>query len=119
MFTRNVVQIALSFCLCLGSSLRAQAADVISANGYCGLGLVPSAEVLTTGAAVLNFDRASPGIVDTAGYNNQVGFGFYDHLELVGRLATNDLRCNMFRAGNCPPQQPARLCGGAQVVFTL
>ena len=103
MFTRNVVQIALSFCLCLGSSLSVQAADVISANGYSGLGLVPSAQVLTTGAAVLNFDTALPGIANTAGYNNQVGFGVYDHLELVGRLATNDLRCNMFRAGNCPP----------------
>ena len=103
MFTRNVVQIARSFCLCLGSSLSVQAADVISANGYSGLGLVPSAQVLTTGAAVLNFDTALPGIGDAAGYNNQVGFGLYKHLELVGRLATNDLRCNMFRAGNCPP----------------
>ena len=94
---------ALSFCLCLVAGLSAQASDIISANGYSGIGLVPSAQVLTTGAAVLNFDRALPGIVDTAGYNNQVGFGFYDHVELIGRLATNDLRCNMFRPGNCPP----------------
>ena len=91
------------FCLCLATNLPVQAADAISANGYSGLGLVPSAEVLTTGAAVLNFDRSLPGIVDTAGYNNQVGFGIYDHLEVIGRLATNDLRCNMFRSGNCPP----------------
>ena len=54
----------------LMTSLSAQASDVISANGYSGLGLVPSAQVLTTGAAVLNFDTALPGIVDTAGYNN-------------------------------------------------
>jgi hypothetical protein len=118
MFTRNVVQLALPFWLCLGSSLRVQAAGVISANGYSGLGLLPSAQVLTTGATVLNFDAALPGIVDTAGYNNQVGFGVYDHLELVGRLATNDLRCNIAR-WQLSAQQPARLCRGAQVVLAL
>ena len=96
-------KIIFSLCLCLATSLIAQASDVISANGYSGLGLVPSAEVLTTGAAVLNFDTALPGIVDTAGYNYQVGFGIYNHVELIGRLATNDLRCNGFRPGNCPP----------------
>jgi hypothetical protein len=68
-------KIIFAFCLCLATSLSAQASDVISANGYSGLGLVPSAEVLTTGAAVLNFDRSLPGIADTAGYNTQVGFG--------------------------------------------
>ena len=92
----------VAFCLGLLASLPAYSADVISPNGYSGLGLVPSAQVLTTGAAVVNYDTALPGASNTAGYNTQIGFGIYDHLELTGRLATNDLRCNMFRSGNCP-----------------
>jgi hypothetical protein len=100
MATKKVI---FPFCLCLAASLSAQAADVISANGYSGLGLVPSAQVLTTGAAVLNYDTALPGFVNSEGYNYQVGFGIYDHLELIGRLANTDLRCNGFRVGDCAP----------------
>ena len=100
-------KVIFPFCLCLATSLSVQAADVISANGYSGLGLVPSAQVLTTGAAVLNYDTALPGFVNSEGYNYQVGFGIYDHLELIGRLANTDLRCNGFRVGDClnlPPK---------------
>ena len=89
--------------LCLAVSLPVLSADVISPNGYSGLGLVPSAEVLKTGVGVLNYDTALPGIDNMKGYNTQLGFGIYDNVELIGRLATNDLRCNMFRAGACPP----------------
>lgn len=35
----------LSFCLCLAVSLGVHAAEVISANGYSGLGLVPSPHI--------------------------------------------------------------------------
>lgn len=88
--------------LCLAATLPAHSAEYLSPNGYSGLGLVPSAGVLSTGVAVLNYDTALPGASNPAGYNNQIGFGLFDNLELVGRLATNDLRCNMFRAGACP-----------------
>ena len=75
-------KLIFSFCLCMFTSLSVQAADFISANGYSGLGLVPSAEVLTTGAAVLNYDTALPGAPVPSGYNYQVGFGIYEGLEL-------------------------------------
>lgn len=98
----NTKVAASAFWACLIASLPVYSADYISPNGYSGLGLVPSAGVLSTGVAVLNYDNVLPGANNTAGYNNQVGFGLFDNLELVGRLATNDLRCNMFSAGACP-----------------
>ena len=88
--------------LCLAAGLPAHAVDFISPNGYSGLGLVPSAQVLSTGSGVINYDTALPGAPNSTGYNTQIGFGIYDHVELIGRLATNDLHCNMFRAGACP-----------------
>ncbi|NDH54393.1 MAG: hypothetical protein EBY24_21000, partial [Betaproteobacteria bacterium] len=44
-----------------------------------------------------------PGARAPAGHSIQLGFGIHDNLELVGRLATQDLKCNMFRANACPP----------------
>ena len=51
---------------------------------------------------MISFDPELPGAANTRGYNTQVGLGLYEGLELVGRLATNDQRCNMFKAGACP-----------------
>ena len=86
------------------AALAAPSADLqLSPNGYSGLGLVPSATALPTGTGLLTFDPTLPGAKNTSGYNTQIGFGLYDNIELVGRLATNDLKCNMFRAGACPP----------------
>ena len=78
-------------------------AQTLSPNGYSGLGIVPSANTLKGGEAVLAFDPTVPGAPITSGYNTQIGFGLMDNLELVGRLATNNQKCNMFRAGACPP----------------
>ena len=77
-------------------------AQVISANGTSGIGVVPDAKVISTGIITISFDRTLPGAANTKGYNTQIGLGLYDGLELVGRLATNDQRCNMFQAGACP-----------------
>lgn len=85
----------------ISSALASEA--VLSPNGYSGLGMIPSAQVLPVGTAVVAFDPTIPGGLNTSGYNNQIGFGLYENLELVGRLATNDLKCNMFKAGACPP----------------
>jgi hypothetical protein len=74
----------------------------ISANGYTGIGLVPHAQTINQGIAAITFDRTLPGATNTKGYNTQIGLGLYNGLELVGRLATNDQRCNMFQAGACP-----------------
>jgi hypothetical protein len=77
-------------------------AGELSANGYSGIGIVPTATTLLNGSSVLSFDPTLPGSVNTKGFNTQIGLGLYDGFELVGRLATNDLRCNMFQAGACP-----------------
>lgn len=98
--TENCILAAGLFGL-VSSALASE--PVLSPNGYSGLGLVPSAQVLPLGTAVVAFDPTIPGALNTSGYNDQLGFGLYDNLELVGRLATNDLKCNMFRAGACPP----------------
>ena len=91
---------AIIFCTSLTAS-----ADFLqlSPNGYSGLGLLPSAHTLNTGSAVVTFDPTLPGASNTKGYNTQIGLGLYNNFELTGRLATNDLKCNMFKAGACPP----------------
>jgi hypothetical protein len=91
--------VALSF-----ATLSSQGfAQALSPNGYSGLGLVPSANTIKGGAAVLAHDPTVPGAPITTGYNTQIGFGLMDNLELVGRLATNNQKCNFFKAGSCPP----------------
>ena len=77
-------------------------AQVISPNGMSGIGVLPNGTVIPLGKSVISFDRTLPGAANTKGYNSQIGFGLYDDLELVGRLVTNDQRCNMFQAGACP-----------------
>lgn len=76
--------------------------ESLSPNGYSGVGLVPSATTLKGGESILSFDPTVPGARNTSGYNTQLGFGLTDEIELVGRLATNDQKCNMFNVGACP-----------------
>ena len=78
------------------------AASELSPNGYSGLGIVPNASSISGGSSIVAFDRTLPGALSTKGYNTQVGLGLYEGMELVGRLATNDLKCNMFNAYECP-----------------
>ena len=90
--------VALSYSVVSGQVF----AQALSPNGYSGLGLVPSAITLKGGTAVLAHDPTVPGASITTGYNTLIGFGLMDNLELVGRLATNNLKCNMFQVGACP-----------------
>jgi len=48
-------------------------------------------------------DKTLPGAPNVQGSNFQIGLGLMPGLEIMGRLATNDTKCNMFRAGVCPP----------------
>lgn len=90
--------------LSLLSTPSAWASDLwLSPNGYSGLGLVPSAKVLDAGMVTMGTDTNVPGTGNTSGRSTNVGFGLAPGLELVGRLATNDAKCNMFMAGACPP----------------
>ena len=78
-------------------------AQVLSPNAYSGLGLVPSATTLSRGTAVIAHDSTVPGAAVTTGYNTQIGLGLTNNIELVGRLATNNQKCNGFIVGDCPP----------------
>jgi hypothetical protein len=88
----------LSFIVCAFQAT----AQPLSPNGYSGLGITPSAKTIANGASVIAFDPTLPGAKNTLGYNTQIGFGLYEGLELVGRLATNDQKCNMYKPGACP-----------------
>ena len=74
----------------------------LSPNGYSGFGLVPSAKTIDKGVAAFSFDETVAGAPVSAGYNYNLGFGLTDHLEMTGRLVTQDLKCNFF-ADQCPP----------------
>jgi len=77
---------------------------VISPQGYSTrANMTPNASALQPGSIGFGFDRQLPGGPDPEGYNFNLGFGLLPGLEMVGRLATNDLDCNMFTAGACPP----------------
>jgi hypothetical protein len=100
----NTVKILVPYVALTLATLSGQAfAQALSPNGYSGLGLVPSANTLKGGIAVLAYDSTVPGAPITSGYNTQIGFGLIDNLELVGRLATNNQKCNGFQPGACPP----------------
>ena len=92
----------ISICMCLLLHTSLVNAVQLSPNGYSGLGLIPNASVLNSGKSILSFDPSLPGAANSKGYNTQVGLGLYKGIELVGRLATNDQRCNMFSIGACP-----------------
>lgn len=77
--------------------------EPISPNGFSGIGIVPSAKTIEKGSVGISFDPTVPGALITQGYNTQIGFGLTESLEIVGRLATNDQKCNMFMSGACPP----------------
>ena len=77
-------------------------AQPISPNGYSGLGVIPSTKNLYTGNSTISFDPSIPNAANNRGYNTQIGLGLYQGIELIGRLATNDLHCNMFSQGACP-----------------
>jgi hypothetical protein len=97
-FSKFVLAVFLSPLLCAKA-----AENTLSPNGYIGLGVIPSAKTLENGYSVFGFDSTLPGAKKVDGYNTQIGLGLYSNFELVGRLATNDLKCNMFKAGACPP----------------
>lgn len=87
----------------LVSSSTAWAQTEISPQGYSGGAMTPSADVIGYGFGAIAFDRQLPGAAAPKGFNYQTGWGLFPGLEIVGRLATQDIDCNMFRRGECPP----------------
>lgn len=104
-YNPNMQNKTFVFFMALGLAAHtAHSQQFLSPNGYSGLGLVPSATVLGAGSATLGTDPNVPGTGNNSGRSTNVGFGLTQGLELVGRLATNDAKCNMFLAGACPPE---------------
>jgi hypothetical protein len=99
----NRFQAATVFSLTALAVAQAHGQSLISPNGYSGIGLIPSARTLHSSEAVIDYSKALPGARASRGHNFQVGFGLTDNFELVGKLATQNLNCNMFAAGACPP----------------
>ena len=91
-----------AFTLMGTSSANAQL-KMLNSNGYSGLGMIPSANVIDTGKAALAYEDQVPGHLGGPGFNYTVGFGVVDNLEASARLATDSLRCVEFVAGACPP----------------
>jgi len=99
----NRFQAATVFSLTALAVAQTHGQSLISPNGYSGIGLIPSARTLHSSEAVVDYSKALPGARASRGHNFQVGFGLTDNFELVGKLATQNLNCNMFAAGACPP----------------
>jgi len=78
----------------------------MSPIGFSGGLLTPSARTLPWGTAGLRYDRQVPGPRRHQGHNYAIGFGVLPYVEAAGRVATNDLHCNMYLPGACGPEGP-------------
>jgi hypothetical protein len=78
-------------------SSTAYAVDTnLAAGGFTGLGVTPNARLLGWGEFGFAYDNQLPGAADPAGHNFVAGFGLLPNLEVVGRLAANQLHTNCF-----------------------
>ena len=68
--------------------------NMLNAGGYTGTGLLPNAQVMDTGKAAVSFENQLPGSASTTGFNDVVGFGVGENVEVSARLASVDLYCN-------------------------
>lgn len=77
-------------------------------EGFTGLVHTPTATVLPAGALGLGYGNAVAGAYDPKGHSLAVGVGFglteRVGLEVIGRIAANDLNCR-FYFGECPPDR--------------
>ena len=110
---RSLIVVALAgFCLTLGpNQTEAQtfsASRSLSPQGYSGGVMTPSAFTLPFGSVSATHDRQLPGAAYPHGYNYQLGFGLAPGFEFVGRLATQDLGCDLFRLVGCRVPSPIR-----------
>ncbi len=90
--------------------LQAQpAAPGLAAPGYTGLGMTPAATPAAWGQVLIGHDTALPGhTAAPQGHNFLLAVGLLPGLEVAGRLATNDLQCNMYAVGSHPCQGPVQ-----------
>jgi len=110
--TLSILAFALIF-------LNANAQTYLSPHGASGFGLAPSATVMTTGSVVVGNGSSIPGAEQEKGYNTQVGFGLYENVEVVARLATQNLKCDMYMLGACPTGMIRDFSGSLKLGFPL
>lgn len=99
---RQVALIAISAVLCALLPLS-PASSQTSPQGYTGQAMTPSADTIPYGRGVVSVDGQLPGAAVPKGVNIQSGFGLLPGVEVIGRLATQDISCNLFVARACPP----------------
>ena len=99
-FQGYLLSLVFVFSLICSQSVSAQL-SLLNSNGYSGLGMVPSADVIGVGKASLAYENQIPGAIHSGaindqGFNYNVGFGVMEGLEVTSRIATQDLHSNMF-----------------------
>ncbi len=70
--------------------------DVLSPLGFTGGTMTPNALTLPLGTMGVRYDRQVPGAALTTGNNVVIGFGLLPYLEATGRIAANDMHCNLY-----------------------
>ena len=77
----------------------------LAPGGFTGFTQTPAATVLSAGALGLGYGNSVAGARDPHGHSFVLGLGLpagpIGGLEVVGRVAANDLNCRMF-SGECP-----------------
>jgi len=80
------------------------AQSALSAGGFTGWSVTPTAKVQSWGTVSLAYDNEVVGgpvtqQYGTSGHNLVVGFGLLPHLEVSGRIASSTLNTNCFTVG--------------------
>ncbi|MBK0391978.1 YjbH domain-containing protein [Ramlibacter algicola] len=75
----------------------------LTGAGFSGLGITPTAGLLSWGNLGTSYENQVSGIArNTSGHNLALGVGLLPNMEVAGRLATNSLHDNcFFSAGGC------------------
>jgi hypothetical protein len=70
--------------------------------GYTGLGITPTARMLSWGSTEINYENQLSGVFNrVGGHNYVVGFGLLPNVEVAARLAANENSSNCFAVGGC------------------
>jgi hypothetical protein len=76
--------------------------------GFSGGVLTPGARTMPWGTFGLRYDPQMPGARDVRGHNYVIGVGVLPYVEAAGRIAANDLHCNLYLLTTCDSQPQLR-----------
>lgn len=102
---RLIREMPLMFGLGLVAAVPGWAQSALSAGGFTGWSVTPSANIQAWGTVSLAYDNQLVGGPNTSRYgtsgdNLVVGFGIFPNLEISGRIASSTLNTNCFTS-NC------------------